>query len=400
MVKVILKKGREESVIRFHPWIYSGAVAQIVGSPLEGDLVSVCSYQGEILATGHFQSGPVAVRILSFDSDCLKPDFYEVMIRRAYNLRLALGIAGNCNNQTGQAYRLVNGEGDNLPGLTVDFYDGVCVIKAHSAGIFRARKSVCDALMTVYGDQLKAVYDRSASQVLSRAGIDAVNGYIWRAPDFEAGDYTVIEEGDMKYRVNWTDKGFSFPLDLRDGRKSLHDLAAGREVLSLYSGVGAFAVAAMAGGAVHVDCVDSSAWTVRIAENNAAANDCDDSLCDRYVADPMDFLKMSEYGKYNLMVVNPPAFAKHKGAFASAMAAYRKLNQLALEKVRTGGLVFTYSCSNVVGRTDFVQAVFAAAAKAGRSVRVIGQLGLSADHPVNVFHQEGDYLKGLILFVE
>ena len=387
MDKIILKKGRDESLKRFHPWVFSGAVAEISGNPAEGDLVGVFSHEGEYLASGHYQIGSIAVRILSFDADPSSPDFYNVLISRALGVRKAAGLVDSSNTT---CYRLVHGEGDSLPGLIVDYYDGVCVMQAHSAGMFRARKQIAHALMEVYGGSLKAVYDKSSSTAPYKAGLDLVDGYLYKAPGFEDDRITVLEYGN-RFNVDWTQgQKTGFFLDQRENRRLVSRYASGKDVLNLFCYTGGFSVYALSAGASHVDSVDSSAKAMAMLEENIALNGFDPSTHKGYCADAIDFLKNSPEGKYNLMIVDPPAFAKHRGALSNALRAYRRLNAAAISRVAPGGVVFTFSCSQVVDKEAFALAVFSAAAETGRSVRILDRLNQPADHAVNIYHPEGE----------
>lgn len=398
MIKVILKRGREESLKRFHPWVFSGAIAQVQGEPAEGDIVSVYASDGTFLASGHYQIGSIAVRILSFDSDVLHPDFWKNMISRALQERIALGLhkAGASTN----CYRLVHGEGDGLPGLIIDWYDGVCVLQAHSVGMFRARHQITEALKAVYGDSLEAVYDKSSGTAPFKAGLDLVDGYIYKKDGFSDDDQVVTENGH-KFIVNWTEgQKTGFFLDQRENRSLVERYAAGRNVLNLFCYTGGFSVYALAGGAVHVDSVDSSRRAMDLVDRNVALNGFDPSMHTGFCCDAIDMLKGVPEGKYDMMIVDPPAFAKHRGALNNALRAYQRLNAAAISRVASGGLVFTYSCSQVVDRETFALTVFSAAARTRRSVRILDRLNQPADHPVNIYHPEGEYLKGLLLYVE
>ena len=411
MDKIILKPRREESLLRYHPWVFSGAIAQVVGHPAEGDLVSVCSADGKLLACGHYQIGSIAVRILSFDEDPTLPDFWERMLLRAYQLREAYGLA---QNERTNCYRLVHGEGDGLPGLIVDYYNGVCVLQAHSVGMFRAKNAICEALKTVYGERLKAVYDKSSGTAPFKAGLDLVDGYLYKAPDFDepsschterseriSRDELIVLENGNKFLVNWQEgQKTGFFLDQRENRAAVGRLAAGRKVLNLFCYTGGFSIYALAGGAVHVDSVDSSQRAMDMVDRNVALNGFTPEQHTSYCADAIEFLRDVPEGKYDLMIVDPPAFAKHRGALKNALRAYQRLNAAAIAKVAPGGFVFTFSCSQVVDKEAFALAVFSAAAQTGRSVRILDRLNQPADHAVNIYHPEGEYLKGLLLYVE
>ena len=397
MTKIYLKRGREESLRRFHPWVFSGAVAQIVGEPKEGDIVGVFASDGSFLAYGHYQIGSIAVRVLSFDETPLQPDYFESMLRRALAVRVAAGLASGPGTN---CYRLVHGEGDNLPGLIVDWYDGVAVMQAHSVGMFRCRTQIAEALQKVYGPALKAVYDKSSGTAPFKAGLDLVDGYLYRAEDFKDDEQLVLEGGN-KFLVNWTEgQKTGFFLDQRENRAAVGALAKGRNVLNLFCYTGGFSVYALRGGALHVDSVDSSRKAMEMVERNIALNGFGEDVHSGYCADAIDFLKNAPEDKYDLIIVDPPAFAKHRGALPNALRAYQRLNAAAISKVAPGGLVFTFSCSQVVDKESFALAVFSAAAQTGRSVRILDRMNQPADHPVNIYHPEGEYLKGLVLFIE
>lgn len=429
MTKIILKKGREDSLLRFHPWVFSGAIAQIVGEPAEGDIVGVFSQSGDFLAYGHYQIGSIAVRVLSFaGEDVLSPDFSRNMIARALRVRVAAGLARPVSSAAGAAssvaepaspvaepveatglvrepaltncYRLVHGEGDGLPGLIIDYYDGVCVMQAHSVGMFRAKGAICEALKSVYGSSLKAVYDKSSGTAPFKAGLDLVDGYLYRSESFSDDEQIVLENGH-KFFVNWTEgQKTGFFLDQRENRALVGKYSRGRNVLNLFCYTGGFSVYALGAGAVHVDSVDSSRKAIDMVERNMSLNGFDHSLHTGYCADAIEYLRNVPEDKYDLMIVDPPAFAKHRGALNNALRAYQRLNAAAISKVAPGGLVFTFSCSQVVDKEAFALAVFSAAAQTGRSVRILDRLNQPADHAVNIYHPEGEYLKGLLLYVE
>ena len=398
MTKIILKKGREDSLLRFHPWVFSGAIAQIVGNPAEGDIVGVFSQGGEFLAYGHYQVGSIAVRVLSFaGEDVLSPDFWMNMIARALRVRVAAGLAGA---EATNCYRLVHGEGDGLPGLIIDYYDGVCVMQAHSVGMFRAKGAICEALKSVYGSSLKAVYDKSSGTAPFKAGLELIDGYLCRSEGFTDDEQIVLENGH-KFFVNWTEgQKTGFFLDQRENRALVGKYSRGRNVLNLFCYTGGFSVYALGAGAVHVDSVDSSRKAIDMVERNIHLNGFELSSHSGYCADAIEFLRNVPEDKYDLMIVDPPAFAKHRGALNNALRAYQRLNAAAISKVAPGGLVFTFSCSQVVDKEAFALAVFSAAAQTGRSVRILDRLNQPSDHAVNIYHPEGEYLKGLVLYVE
>ena len=408
MIKIILKKGREESLRRFHPWVFSGAIAEVQGNPAEGDMVAVHASDGSLLAYGHYQIGSIAVRVLSFDDSALHPDFWETMLSRALQMRISCGLHVTSGHSVtseligGQTncYRLVHGEGDNLPGLIIDYYDGVCVMQAHSVGMFRAKKLISDALQKVYGPSLKAVYDKSSGTAPFKAGLELIDGYMYRSEGFSDDEQTVLENGH-KFIVNWTEgQKTGFFLDQRENRALVGSLAKGRNVLNLFCYTGGFSIYALANGALHVDSVDSSKKAMMMVDRNVALNGFDESVHTSLCCDAIDYLRDVPVGKYDLMIVDPPAFAKHRGSLKNALRAYQRLNAAAISKVAPGGFVFTYSCSQVVDKEAFALAVFSAAAQTGRSVRILDRLNQPADHSVNIYHPEGEYLKGLLLYVE
>lgn len=399
MIKVILRKGREESLRRLHPWVFSGAIAEIQGKPDEGDIVAVHASDGSFLACGHYQIGSIAVRVLSFDESALRQDFWEVMLARALQVRIACGLHKESCAST-NCYRLVHGEGDNLPGLIIDYYDGVCVMQAHSVGMFRAKRQISEALQKVYGQGLKAVYDKSAATAPFKAGLDLVDGYVYRREDFSDDEQTVVENGH-KFLVNWTEgQKTGFFLDQRDNRALVGSMARGRNVLNLFCYTGGFSIYALAEGAEHVDSVDSSKKAMAMVDRNVELNGFEPSRHTSLCCDAIEYLRGVPEGKYDLIIVDPPAFAKHRGALKNALRAYQRLNAAAISKVSHGGFVFTYSCSQVVDKESFALAVFSAAAQCGRSVRILDRLNQPCDHSVNIYHPEGEYLKGLLLYVE
>ena len=397
MIKIILKRGREESLRRFHPWVFSGAIAEVQGEPSEGDMVAVYASDGDFLAYGHYQIGSIAVRVLSFDDSALHQDFWENKLAKALNVRVACGLHGSKDTD---CYRLVHGEGDNLPGLIIDYYGGVCVIQAHSVGMFRAKKQITEGLKMVYGDSLKAVYDKSSGTAPFKAGLDLKDGYLYKEEGIE--DAQVVLENGNKFQVNWVEgQKTGFFLDQRDNRALVKKYAAGKNVLNLFCYTGGFSIYALNGGAAHVDSVDSSRKAMDMVVKNVELNGFTEGVeHTSYCEDAIEYMRKCDAGKYDLMIVDPPAFAKHRGALDNALRAYKRLNALAIEKVRPGGVVFTYSCSQVVDKINFALAIFSAAAQTGRRVRILHRLTQPADHPVNIYHPEGEYLKGLVLLVE
>ena len=396
MAKLYLKRGREDSLLRFHPWVFSGAISQVVGDPAEGDLVAVYAADGSLLGCGHYQIGSIAVRMLGFGCDRLGADFWKEMLLAALRVREAAGLT---DNPLTNCFRLVHGEGDGLPGLIIDWYDGVCVMQAHSAGMFRARKQICEALREVFGERLKAVYDKSSGTAPFKAGLDLVDGYLYQCEGFKDDEQMVLENGN-RFIVNWTEgQKTGFFLDQRENRAAVGRYAAGRRVLNLFCYTGGFSIYALAAGAEHVDSVDSSAKAMMLLERNVAlagATERHSGHC----CDAIDFLKAVPEDRYDLIIVDPPAFAKHRGALDNALRAYRRLNAAAIAKVAPGGLVFTFSCSQAVDKEAFALAVFSAAAQTGRRVRILDRMNQPADHSVSIYHPEGEYLKGLLLYIE
>ncbi|MDH6303953.1 23S rRNA (cytosine1962-C5)-methyltransferase [Parabacteroides sp. PF5-5] len=390
--KVILKPKKEESLLRFHPWIFSGAIQSIDGKPQEGDVVDVYSSDKRFLATGHYQIGSIAVRVLSFTQIEIDNAFWQERIQAAYTMRLALRLAGTEENNT---YRLIHGEGDSLPGLIIDIYAGTAVMQAHSVGMHHARHQIADALRAVLGDTIQNIYYKSDTTLPFKANLDNEAGYLYGG---EADD-TALENG-LKFHVDWQ-KGqkTGFFVDQRDNRSLLEHYAKGRSVLNMFCYTGGFSFYAMRGGAKLVHSVDSSSKAIYLTKQNVELNFPADPRHEAFAEDAFKYLdKMGD--QYNLIVLDPPAFAKHKNVLRNALQGYRKLNAIAFEKIQPGGILFTFSCSQVVSRENFRLAVFSAAAQSGRNVRILHQLTQPADHPVNIYHPEGEYLKGLVLYVE
>lgn len=398
MTKVYLKKGREASLLRFHPWVFSGAVARVDGNPSEGDVVFVYSAAGEALAAGHWQIGSIAVRILSFTADPLLPTFWEDSLRSALEARKTCGL---WENPSTNCFRLVHGEGDGLPGLIIDWYDGVAVLQAHSVGMFRAKGKICDALRKVFGEHLKAVYDKSSGTAPFKAGLELIDGYLWQAEDYQPGPRTVLENGHS-FLVDFAEgQKTGFFLDQRDNRDLVGKYARGKRVLNLFCYTGGFSIYALAAGAVFVHSVDSSAKAISLVGKNMELNGFPSEKHEELCTDAIEYLgRECEDGRYDLIIEDPPAFAKHRGALQNALRAYQRLNAAAISKVAPGGLVFTFSCSQVVDKEAFALAVFSAAAQTGRKVRILDRMCQPADHAVNIYHPEGEYLKGLLLYVE
>lgn len=391
--KVYLKPGKEESLKRFHPWVFSGAIARVEGEPEEGEIVDVYTSKKEFIACGHFQIGSIAVRVLSFVQETIDHAFWVRKLSVAKDLRVALGLIGNPQNNT---YRLVHGEGDNLPGLIIDVYDHTAVMQAHSAGMHVYRMEIADALSEVMGDVIQNIYYKSETTLPFKADLlSTENGFIkGGSPE------NVAMENGLKFHVDWL-KGqkTGFFVDQRENRHLLERYAKGRNVLNMFCYTGGFSFYAMRGGANLVHSVDSSAKAIDLTNENVELNFPGDPRHKAYAEDAFKFLdRMGD--QYDLIILDPPAFAKHRGALRNALRGYTKLNAKAFEKIRPGGILFTFSCSQVVNKENFRNAVFTAAAQSGRSVRILHQLTQPGDHPVNIYHPEGEYLKGLVLYVE
>ena len=391
--KVFLKPGKEESLKRFHPWVFSGAIARVEGEPEEGEVVDVYTSKTEFIACGHFQIGSIAVRVLSFRQEPIDHAFWVRRLQVAKDLRCALGVLGNPQNNT---YRLVHGEGDNLPGLIIDVYDHTAVMQAHSAGMHLDRMAVAEAFEEVMGDVIQHIYYKSETTLPFKADLLATeNGFLkGGSPE------NVAMENGLKFHVDWL-KGqkTGFFVDQRENRALLERYAKGRNVLNMFCYTGGFSFYAMRGGANLVHSVDSSAKAIDLTNENVSLNFPGDTRHQAFAEDAFKFLdRMGD--QYDLIILDPPAFAKHRDALRNALRGYTKLNAKAFEKIRPGGILFTFSCSQVVNKQDFRNAVFTAAAQSGRSVRILHQLTQPGDHPVNIYHPEGEYLKGLVLYVE
>ncbi|WP_302760611.1 class I SAM-dependent rRNA methyltransferase [Phocaeicola coprocola] len=391
--KVYLKPGKEESLKRFHPWVFSGAIARVEGEPEEGEIVDVYTSKKEFIACGHFQIGSIAVRVLSFVQETIGHEFWVRKLAVAKDLRVALGLIGNPQNNT---YRLVHGEGDNLPGLIIDVYDHTAVMQAHSAGMHVYRMEIADALSEVMGDVIENIYYKSETTLPFKADLlSTENGFIkGGSPE------NVAMENGLKFHVDWL-KGqkTGFFVDQRENRHLLERYAKGRNVLNMFCYTGGFSFYAMRGGANLVHSVDSSAKAIDLTNENVELNFPGDARHKAYAEDAFKYLdRMGD--QYDLIILDPPAFAKHRDALRNALRGYTKLNAKAFEKIRPGGILFTFSCSQVVNKENFRNAVFTAAAQSGRSVRILHQLTQPGDHPVNIYHPEGEYLKGLVLYVE
>lgn len=389
---VYLKRGKEESLKRFHPWIFSGAIHHADEGIEEGEIVRVITADGEFIAVGHYQIGSIAVRVLSFHDECIDISFWRASLESALQMRIAVGIADCPQNNT---YRLVHGEGDNLPGLVIDCYGDTAVMQAHSVGMHVSRMDICEALVQVMGNRIKNVYYKSETTLPFKADLGQENGFIYG----NTNENTAVENG-LRFHVDWL-KGqkTGFFVDQRENRTLLEHYSKGKRVLNMFCYTGGFSVYAMRGEAELVHSVDSSAKAIELTKNNVELNFPGDMRHEAFCEDAFKYLDAND-AKYDLIVLDPPAFAKHRGALHNALKGYTRLNVKGLQRIKKGGILFTFSCSQVVTKDHFRNAVFTAAAQAGRRVRILHQLHQSADHPINIYHPEGEYLKGLVLYVE
>ena len=389
---VHLKKGKEESLKRFHPWIFSGAIHHLDKDISEGEIVRVVTFMGDFIAIGHYQIGSIAVRVLSFQDIHVDETFWEVRLGSALAMRIGIGMADNPQNNT---YRLVHGEGDNLPGLIIDCYGKTAVMQAHSVGMHNNRFDICKALIEIMGDRIEQVYYKSETTLPYKAELGQENGFIYGSTEEDVA----IENG-LKFHVDWL-KGqkTGFFIDQRENRSLLEHYAKGRSVLNMFCYTGGFSVYAMRGQAKLVHSVDSSAKAVELTNQNIALNFPQDTRHEAFCEDAFKYLDTHD-GKYDLIVLDPPAFAKHRSTLRNALKGYTRLNVKGFQQIKSGGILFTFSCSQVVTKEQFRNAVFTAAAQAGRKVRILHQLHQPADHPINIYHPEGEYLKGLVLYVE
>jgi 23S rRNA (cytosine1962-C5)-methyltransferase len=397
MLKVFLKPGKEVPVLRFHPWVFSGAIARTEGNPADGDVAEVYSKRGELLGVGHFHHGSIAVRLLSFEAADLESEgFWEEKFQNALSVRKTIGLT---DNPESDCFRLVHGEGDGLSGLIIDLYGDTAVLQCHSIGMHRQRDLITAALRKIFGEKLQAVYDKSADTLPPKYAEHQTNGYSWSASVFPAGNAVVIENG-VRFKVDWVaGQKTGFFLDQRDNRRLLAQFAPGKSVLNAFCYTGGFSCYALQSGATLVHSVDISAKAMDLTAENVALNAPFPGQHEGFTDDVLRFLKNTEM-HYEVMVVDPPAFAKSIEKRHNAVQGYKRLNVEAIKKVAPGGILFTFSCSQVVDRELFYHTIVAAAMEAGRPVRVLHHLTQGADHPVSLFHPEGAYLKGLVLFVE
>lgn len=389
---IYLKHRKDESLKRFHPWIFSGAVHHMDKGIAEGDTVRVITAEGNCIAIGHYQIGTITVRVLSFEDTTIDEGFWKGRIEKALAVRESIGIANSADNNT---YRLVHGEGDNLPGLVIDCYGSTAVMQAHSVGMHVCREQICKALVDVMGNRIQNVYYKSETTLPFKAELGQENGFIYGSTD----NNTAVENG-LKFHVDWL-KGqkTGFFVDQRENRSLLEHYAKGKSVLNMFCYTGGFSVYAMRGGAKMVHSVDSSAKAIELTDLNVNMNFPGDNRHESFCDDAFKYLDENDK-KYDLIVLDPPAFAKHRMALHNALKGYTKLNTKGMQRIKPGGILFTFSCSQAVSKDNFRNAVFTAAAQAGRNVRILHQLHQPADHPVNIYHPEGEYLKGLVLYVE
>lgn len=387
-----LKRGKEESLKRYHPWIFSGAIQKIEGDPDEGEVLRVLNAEGDFIAVGQWQVGSIAVRVLSFEDEIIDAAFWERKIKVAYTLRKVMGVAGRADNDT---YRLIHGEGDFLPGLVVDVYGKTAVMQAHSVGMHVSRMDIAKAIVKVTEGAVENVYYKSETTLPYKAELGQENGFI-----IGESNNNVATENGLNFYIDWL-KGqkTGFFVDQRENRALLEHYAKGRSVLNMFCYTGGFSVYAMRGGAKLVHSVDSSAKAIELTNRNMELNFPGDERHKAYAEDAFKYLDAMGH-QYDLIILDPPAFAKHKDALRQALKGYTRLNAKAFEKIQPGGILFTFSCSQVVSKEHFRMAVFTAAAQSGHRVRILHQLHQPADHPINIYHPEGEYLKGLVLYVE
>lgn len=389
--QIQLRKGKDESLRRFHPWVFSGAIQQMEQGIEEGEIVRVVTCSGDFIAVGHYQQGSIAVRVLSFSDVQIDDEFWHSRLESALRMRQAIGIADNPDNNT---YRLVHGEGDNLPGLIIDVYGQTAVMQAHSIGMHQCRKQLARVLADVMASRVQHIYYKSET-TLPFMTADDMNGFL-----YGGSDNNIATENGLKFRVDWL-KGqkTGFFVDQRENRSLLEHYARGKRVLNMFCYTGGFSFYAMRGGAELVHSIDSSGKAIELTRQNVELNFPADARHEAFCDDAFKYLERAG-SHYNLIILDPPAFAKHRGALHNALKGYTRLNQKAFEKIERGGILFTFSCSQVVTKDHFRNAVFTAAALAKRKVRILHQLHQPADHPVNIYHPEGEYLKGLVLYVE
>jgi len=389
---VYLKRGKDESLKRFHPWVFSGAILRMDNGISEGEIVRVITSDGDFVAVGMYQIGTITVRVLSFRDIEIDEGFWTSRLQTAYTVRCAAGLADSTHNTT---FRLVHGEGDNIPGLIVDCYGTTAVMQAHNVGIHLFRHEICKALLSVMGDKITAVYYKSETTLPFKADVEHENGFIYGSSD----DNVTLENG-LKFHVDWLrGQKTGFFVDQRENRQLLEKYSRGRSVLNMFCYTGGFSVYAMRGGAALVHSVDSSSKAIELTDSNVELNFPDDKRHASYCEDAFKYLDNND-ARYDLIILDPPAFAKHRSALHNALKGYTRLNVKGFQRIKPGGILFTFSCSQIVTKENFRNAVFTAAVQANRKVRILHQLHQPADHPINIYHPEGEYLKGLVLYVE
>jgi len=389
--RIILKSGKDQSLRRYHPWVFSGAVKKICGNPVEGDTVDVYDNKGSFLAVGHYQPGSIAVRILSFENITPDAEFYRQRLTNAISYRRSIGLIGNPSTDI---FRIVHAEGDNLPGLIIDYYNGLIVMQTHSAGMYRIRKDLAKLLSELMGERITAIFDKSESTIPYMSGIKGSNEFL-----FGKAGQVIATENDFRFIVDCkTGQKTGFFIDQRDNRSLLTSYTEGRIVLNLFGYTGGFSVYALK-NAREVHTVDSSAQATELADENVKLNYGVTVNHKSIKGDAFEFLNTIK-DRYDLIILDPPAFAKHNNVLANALQGYKRMNMKAIEQIKPGGVIFTFSCSQVVSRENFRKSVFAAAANTGRNVRILHQMSQPPDHPVNIYHPESEYLKGLVIYVE
>lgn len=390
--RIILKSGRDQSLFRYHPWVFSGAIKKTKGNFQEGDIVSVYNNKDEFLGKGHFQPGTIAVRILTFDDIDIDGSFWKHKIEQAYNLRQKIGLI---DNKGTNVFRLVNAEGDGMPGLVIDYYNGLLVFQAHSVGMYQIKEELVEILKSLFGEKLHSVYNKSSKTLPFNAPVEKEDYYIYG----NKADDLIITENNLRFKMNWeTGQKTGFFIDQRDNRNLVSQFSNDANVLNLFGYTGGFSAYALKGGAKLVHTVDSSKKAIELAEENILLNFGNVERHQGIASDAFEYLKNIP-GDYDLMVIDPPAFAKHHNVLRNALQGYKKLNRLAFEKIPANGIIFTFSCSQVVSKENFKKMIFAAAATAKRDVRILYHLEKPVDHPVSIYHPEGEYLKGLVLNV-
>ena len=390
--KITLRKGKEDSLKRFHPWVFSGAIGHIDEGVEEGDIVAVHAADGSLIGNGHFQVGSISVRMLTWGDEPVDEKFYAQRLNAAAMLRKSLGLMRADNN----SFRLVHGEGDFLPGLVIDVYGSTAVLQAHSPGMHFDRHKVAQAIVALPDLDVRNVYYKSETTLPYKAALDAENGYIIGQYDTD-----IAMENGLRFHVDWLrGQKTGFFVDQRENRTLLEHYSPGHKALNMFCYTGGFSFYALRGGAALVHSVDSSAKAVSLTNENVLLNFPEDNRHQAFATDAFKYLAEMQHGQYDLIILDPPAFAKHKSALKNALIGYRKLNGKAFEKIAPGGILFTFSCSQAVSREQFRLAVFSAAAQSRRKVRILHQLSQPADHPINIYHPEGEYLKGLVLYVE